>query len=129
MKKIRVVIMGAAGAISTILMFIFATIRLMRWSPLPPPKSPISKGESIPPNWPGNCIPRVFPSIQRKTWSVDQRSPDRQVVFAYSDVSHEYVMHRPRWCWPPGRFPAAGRGPYYAQKPEAGGVNWAGAYR
>ena len=67
----------------------------MKLSLLQPHRSPISKAESIPPELAGNLYPKgidIYPESDLvkliKEIKVDQ------VVFAYSDVPHEFVMHK-----------------------------------
>ena len=60
-----------------------------------PPRFPTSPTENILLSWPGNSTHRVSPFILKSDLvSLIREFNADQVVFAYSDVPHEYVMHK-----------------------------------
>ena len=65
-----------------------------RWSPSPRRRSRTSTGAGIRPSSPGRCIRKGFRSCpSRELEELVREHEVDEVVFAYSDVTHEHVMH------------------------------------
>ena len=83
------------GAISTTSTSSSATTRIMKSWLSPPRRSPISKAASIPPQLAGKLYPKGIPIYaESDLLKLIQELKVDQVIFAYSDVPHEVVMHK-----------------------------------
>ena len=92
----RVMIMGAAGRDFHNFNVVYRDDPMRRGGRVHRrPRSPASTGAATRPSWPGRCYPDGIPIVpEAELERADPRaSAVDKVVFAYSDVSHEHVMH------------------------------------
>ena len=85
---------GPPGATSMTSTSSTATTRRSGWSPSPRPRSPASPGGATRSSWPERRYPAgipIYPEAELERLIRDEAIDE--VVFAYSDVSHETVMH------------------------------------
>jgi predicted GTPase len=99
MRK-KVIIMGAAGRDFHNFNVYFRNNRLYEVVAFTAAQIPNIQRRVYPPELAGADYPSGIPIYPEeelpkliKEFGVDK------VVFAYSDVSHEYLMHKPRWFW------------------------------
>jgi predicted GTPase len=95
MRKIKVVIMGAAGRDFHDFNVYFRNNNIYEVVAFTATQIPGIEGRTYPPELAGSNYPNGIPIYpeQELLKLIKERDVD-QVVFAYSDVSHEYVMHK-----------------------------------
>jgi len=95
MSKIRVVIMGAAGRDFHNFNVVFRDNETYEVVAFTANQIPDIAGRLYPPELAGRLYPRGIPIFPEKDLDdLIRRYEVDEVVFAYSDVSHEYVMHK-----------------------------------
>lgn len=95
MKKIRVLIMGAAGRDFHNFNVCFRENPLFEVVAFTATQIPNIEGRTYPPELAGKFYPNGIPIYPENELDTLIRELDiDQVVFAYSDVPHEYVMHK-----------------------------------
>lgn len=95
MKKTRVLIMGAAGRDFHNFNVCFRNNPLYEVVAFTATQIPNIEGRTYPPELAGKLYPAGIPIYPEEELDTLIRTLDiDQVVFAYSDVPHEYVMHR-----------------------------------
>ncbi len=95
MKKVRVIIMGAAGRDFHNFNVFFRDNPAYEVAAFTATQIPNIEGRVYPPQLAGPSYPQGIPIYpESKLTELIEKLGVDQVVFAYSDVSHEYVMHR-----------------------------------
>jgi predicted GTPase len=99
MKRVRVIIMGAAGRDFHNFNMVYRERPEHEVVAFTAAQIPFIEGRAYPPELAGPLYPQgipIFPEDELEAL-ITAHSVE-QVVFAYSDVSHEYVMHRASLC-------------------------------
>jgi predicted GTPase len=107
MTPIRTLIMGAAGRDFHNFNVFFRDNKDYEVVAFTATQIPNIEGRRYPAGLAGSLYPEgipIFPESDLERLIADLKVD--QVIFAYSDVPHEYVMHKSSWCWLPGRISA-----------------------
>src|SRR5690349_20905366 len=95
MKRIRTLIMGAAGRDFHNFNLVFRNDSAYEVVAFTAAQIPNIEGRIYPPELAGELYPKGIPIYpEEELVDLINRHQIDQVVFAYSDVSHEYVMHK-----------------------------------
>jgi predicted GTPase len=103
MKKDRALIMGAAGRDFHNFNVYFRRNKAYEVVAFIATQTPNIEGRAYPSELAGPGYPDGVPIYpESKLTELIKELDMDQVVFGYSDVSHDYVMHRAQWSWPSG---------------------------
>jgi predicted GTPase len=91
---IKTLIMGAAGRDFHNFNTFFRGNKDYEVVALPLPRFPTSKAASTRPNWLVTCTRGIPIRAEEELTELIKQHMVEQVIFAYSDVPHEYVMHK-----------------------------------